>query len=54
MSTLLYKGYTDADKAALKELKAEVEKKLGAEVRLADMIAAVEPSLPTPDSLKGC
>ena len=57
MSTLastsaLYKGYTSEDKAALRELRAEVSAKIGSEVSLGDMIAAVEPPRETPKSLR--
>lgn len=53
MSVALYKGYTDGDKAALKELKAYMEAKTGKVVPLADAIAAVEPACETPGYLLG-
>jgi hypothetical protein len=48
-----YKTWSDADKAALRELRAEVTAKIGVEPKLSDMIYAVTPGLPTPDYLRG-
>lgn len=53
MSLALYKGYTDGDKAALKELKAYMEGKVKKVVPLSDAIAAVEPTCETPRYLLG-
>ena len=49
-----YRHYTNEDKAALKELKAETEAKLSRDVKLGDMIAAVEPEMETPEELRNC
>lgn len=43
--TNIYKAYTDADKLALKELKAEVEANLGRTLSLSEIIQMVEPTL---------
>lgn len=44
----LYSNMSVEDKAALKELKAEEEKRIGAIVSLSDIIAAVTPGMKTP------
>ncbi len=49
-----YKEYTEGDKAALKELRAEVQEKLGHEVKLGDILKAVEPLEDTPEILRDC
>lgn len=46
-----FKEYTQEDKQALRELKAECEAKTGSEIRQADLIRAVEPEETTPDHL---
>jgi hypothetical protein len=48
-----YKTWSDADKAALRDLRAEVAAKIGSEPKLGDMIAAVTPGVETPAYLKG-
>lgn len=48
-----YKTWSDADKAALRDLRAEVAAKIGDEPKLGDMIAAVTPGVETPAYLKG-
>ena len=48
-----YKGMSADDKAALKELQDYAKSKTGADVKLADMIAAVTPGMDTPEYLRG-
>jgi hypothetical protein len=47
-----YKNMSPEDKAALTELKAETEKRLGIAISLGDMLRAVTPGFDTPDALK--
>ena len=49
-----YRKWSDADKAGLKELKAEMETKTGGPVKLQDAIKAVEPGEETPAYLANC
>ena len=44
-ATAYYKNYSPEDKAALKELRAEMSEKVGKEVNLADAVSAVEPEM---------
>ena len=48
----VYKEYSEADKAALKQLQAEEEKRLNRKVQLSEMIAAVTPGMETPASMQ--
>lgn len=47
-----YKSYTPEDKAAMRALKEEVQLITGGDVKLGDLIMAVEPNMETPESLK--
>lgn len=44
-----YREMSDADKAALKELKEQESKRLGVDVTLRDMLEAVTPGCVTPE-----
>lgn len=47
-----YKSWSEEDKSALRELRAEVTAKQGVEPKLSDMIHAVTPGLITPEYLR--
>ena len=49
-----YKAMGPEDKDALKQLKAETEKRIGRDISLGDMIRAVTPGMETPEYLRGC
>lgn len=52
-TTTAFKAMTDEDKAALRELQEYAKQKTGQDVKLADIIAAVTPSMETPAYLRG-
>ncbi len=49
----IFKEYSQEDKDALRELRAEVAKKLDQNITLKDIIEAVEPHLLTPAHMVG-
>lgn len=49
----IYENMSAADKDAVHELQTEMSRELGRKVTTAEVIYAIEPSLPTPFELKG-
>jgi len=47
-----YRKMSESDKNALHALKAEAQVRLGVEIKISDMLAAVTPGIETPAFLK--
>lgn len=50
--TQKFQQYTEGDKAALRSVRQEMAEKVGHDVPISDVIAAVEPDMETPLYLK--